>query len=301
MASHLLVESLNSYLLESYRFLLPIVQPLNNNGFFVIHTVTINDVPFSCFDAGEGHVLLFVHGFPLDHTMWSAQLDFFQQGYRVIAPDLRGFGKSGGADDLLTMEQLADDLNSLLDALEIDEPITLCGLSMGGYIAFQFALKYPERLARLILCDTKAAADSQEVQMNREVVASQVLEEGPQFLVEGMIEKLFAVMTGQTHPEIVKQIREVIKNSSPLAVAGASRGMGQRIDAQPHLAQFEVPSLVLCGSEDVITPPEEMEKFSRKMPQAEYHTIPGAGHMAPLEKPEVVNNLIQEFLSESDA
>jgi len=269
-------------------------------GFFVIRAVTINDVPFSCFDAGEGHVLLFVHGFPLDYTMWAAQLDYFQQGYRVVAPDLRGFGKSGGADDLVTMERFADDLNSLLNALKIDEPITLCGLSMGGYIAFQFALKYPERLGRLILCDTKAAADSQEVQMNREVVASQVQEEGPLFLVEGMIEKLFALMTGQTHPEIVKQIREVIKYSSPLAVAGALRGMGQRIDVQPHLAEIDVPALVLCGSEDAITPPEEMEKFSRQMPKTEYHTIPGAGHMAPLEKPEFVNNLIQEFLSETD-
>jgi len=266
----------------------------------VIHTVTINDVPLSCFDAGEGQVLLFVHGFPLDYTMWSAQLDYFQRGYRVIAPDLRGFGKSGGAGDLLTMEQFADDLNSLLNVLEIDEPITLCGLSMGGYIAWQFALKYTERLARLILCDTKAAADSQEVQMNREVVASQVLEEGTQFLVEGMIEKLFAAMTGQTHPEIIKQIRDIIKNSSPLAVAGASRGMGQRIDVQSHLTEIDIPALVLCGSEDAITPPEEMEKFSRKMPKAEFHTIPGAGHMAPLEKPKLVNNLIQEFLAITD-
>ena len=266
----------------------------------MIRAVTIDDATLSCIDAGEGHVLLFVHGFPLDHTMWAAQLDCFRQGYRVIAPDLRGFGKSDGANDLLTMEQFADDLKSLLDASRVEEPITLCGLSMGGYIAFQFALKYPGLLSRLILCDTRAAADSQEVQMNREVVASQVLEEGPEFLVDGMIEKLFAPISGQTNPEMIRQVKEVIRNSSPLAIAGASRGMAQRIDAQPYLADIEVPALVLCGSEDVITPPEEMEKFSRKMPRAEFHVIAGAGHMAPLEKPEPVNHLIQQFLANTD-
>ncbi len=266
----------------------------------MIRAVTINDVPFSCFDAGSGHVLLFVHGFPLDHTMWSAQLDYFQQGYRVIAPDLRGFGKSGGADDLLTMQQFAEDLHQLLDVLEIDEPVTLCGFSMGGYIAWQFALKYRQRLARLILCDTKAAADNQEVQMNREVVASQVLQEGPDFLVDGMIEKLFAPISGQTQPEIVKQIQNIIRSSSPLAIAGASRGMAQRTDAQNILAEIDLPTLVLCGTEDSITSLEEMRQFSRTMPDAEFHAIPGAGHMAPLEKPELVNNLIQDFLSKTD-
>ncbi len=266
----------------------------------MIRAVALNDVSFSCFDAGSGEVLLFVHGFPLDHTMWAEQLEYFQRGYRVIAPDLRGFGKSGGAEEIVTMEQFADDLAALLDALNIEKPVTLCGLSMGGYIAFQFALKYPGRLTRLVLCDTRAAADSQEVQMNREVVASQVIEEGTQFLVEGMIEKLFAEMTAQTRPEVIKRIREVISSSSPVAVAAASRGMAQRIDMQLHLEQFEMPALILCGSEDAITPPEEMEKFSRKMPRAKFHTIPGAGHLAPLEKPELVNNLIQEFLAETD-
>src|SRR5689334_18519351 len=116
-------------------------------------------------DQGRGQPLLLVHGFPLDHTMWRGQIDALSKTHRVLAPDLRGFGKSspvGGDDAVLTMAQLADDLATMLTALQITEPVTFCGLSMGGYVAWQFAARHTGLLRRLILCDTKAAADTKE-------------------------------------------------------------------------------------------------------------------------------------------
>ena len=248
-------------------------------------------------ERGSGLPLVLVHGFPLDHTMWQGQLDALSDRYRVIAPDLRGFGRSGVTPGLATMPRMADDLAQLLDGLAIREPIVLCGLSMGGYVSWQFGLRHRERLAKLILCDTRAIADTPEAAANRIGLADRVQKEGPAFVAETMLPKLFAPATIEAHAPCVEATRQVILRTDPKGIAAASRGMAQRPDVTPWLARFDMPTLVLGGQHDAISTPAEMRGFAQQMPSARFVEISGAGHMTPLEKPGEVNAAIGEFLA----
>lgn len=246
--------------------------------------------------AGAGPPILCVHGFPLDHSSWQPQLDGLSTDARVIAPDLRGFGRSDVTPGQVSMERFADDLADLLDALQITEPVTLCGLSMGGYIAWQFCLRHRARLGRLILCDTRAAADSPEAAVGRRQNADRVLLHGVRPLAEGFLPKLFAPRTVQEQPELVSRIFNVMCASPAEGVAAALRGMAERPDMTPRLPEIAVPTLLLCGAEDGISPPVEMREIAASLPHAQYVEIPRAGHLAPLENAEAVNAAVLGWL-----
>jgi 3-oxoadipate enol-lactonase len=247
---------------------------------------------------GSGRPLLLVHGFPLDHSMWNGQLEGLSSSCRVIAPDLRGFGGSGGeGEPVLRMEQFADDLARLLDAMKIEQPVTFCGLSMGGYVGWQFWSRHRDRLARLILCDTRAVADTQEGARQRLETADRVLREGSGVVAEAMRSKLFAPGTWSEAPELVESTMRVMQGASPQVVAAALRGMAERPDFSPLLAQIDVPTLVVCGEHDAISSPAEMQAMARAIPTGRYAEIAGAGHVAPLEKPAAVNAVLLKFLS----
>lgn len=260
---------------------------------------TIGNQKFAVEDRGTGEPILFAHGFPLDHTMWTPQLIAFQEIHRVIAPDLRGFGESTGDGEVHTMADFADDLANLLEQLDVDRPVTFCGLSMGGYIALEFARRHPDKLSRLILCDTKASPDPEANRRNRLDLAERVLKEGPEFFIEEMLEKLFSPAMLASSAPVVEETRGVMKRSNPAGVAAASRGMAERADFSGSLEEMTVPTLVLCGSEDAITTVEEMRELAERMPNARFIVIEGAGHMAPLEKPAAVNQAIAKFLGET--
>ncbi len=260
-------------------------------------TVKLRDATLNIADVGSGPTLLLVHGFPLDHSMWRHQLESLGDTYRVIAPDLRGFGASSGATDTITMEQLADDMAELLDALGIVEPITFCGLSMGGYVAWQFWLRHANRLARLILCDTRAIADSEEAARGRHDMANRVLSEGSKVVAEAMLPKLFAEKTIREQADMVAATRQVMQATSPAAVAGTLRGMAQRPDMTSALADIDIPTLVICGEHDVISTADEMRSIAAALPNATFVEVPGSGHMTPLEGPETVNRAIRGFLA----
>jgi 3-oxoadipate enol-lactonase len=257
---------------------------------------TVNGTELATVDRGHGPPLVFVHGFPLDHTMWSGQIRAFADRYRVIAPDLRGFGQSGVSKGTVAMEQLADDLAALLGALAVDEPVVLCGLSMGGYVAWQFWQKYRSRLRALILCDTRARADTPEAAAVRHETADRVLAEGPESLAESMMPNLFAEATANTHPERIESVRRVILNTDRNGIAAAQRGMAARPDFTEALGQIDCPTLVVVGLEDAITPVEEMRSIAQAIPQAQLAVIPEAAHMAPTENPDEVNRVIGAFL-----
>ena len=267
----------------------PIADPM-------IKTVSLNDIDLNVFDAGSGAPVLFVHGFPLDHTMWREQLGALSQTHRVIAPDLRGFGRSGVTPGKVTMKQYADDLVALLDHLQIRMPVTLCALSMGGYIAWQFFLNYHGRLERLILCDTKAAADSEAARENRLQMADLVLNEGTASLAENMPAKLFSSRTLETQPELVEEVRNVIRNTSPEGVSAALLGMAGRPDMSAWLGQIDVPTLLIVGRDDQISTTEKMRGMSQAIAESTLVVVDDAGHMAPLEAPEAVNAAIEHFL-----
>jgi len=259
--------------------------------------VKIGGISLNVIERGSGTPLLLAHGFPLDHSMWAGQLTGLSDACRVIAPDLRGFGSSDVVPGVATMQQMADDLAGVLDTLSIRQPVAFCGLSMGGYVAWQFALRHRSRLSKLILCDTRAIADTPEAAAGRLKTAEWVLTEGPGLVAEAMLPKLFAPDTAQNQPQVVEATRQVILQTKPAGIAAALHGLAQRPDVTEHLPRIDVPTLVICGEHDAISPPAEMEQFATKMPQARFVKIAGAGHMAPLEAPQAVNVAIKEFLA----
>jgi 3-oxoadipate enol-lactonase len=265
-----------------------------------MNRITLPIVDLAYIDRGAGQPVVLLHGFPLDHSMWSAQIDALSKICRVIAPDLRGFGQSslGNADPArgITMEQYADDVAGLLDALEIDEPIVLVGFSMGGYIAWQFARKYLIRLRALIQCDTRAAADTDEARANRLKMAEKIHEWGSGRVAEMMGPKLFAAGAFETNSEIIQELRRVVERTSPAAIAAAQRGMAARPDMTNFLPTINLPALVIAGVEDALIPPKEMQQIAATLPQGQYVEIPNAGHMTTMENPEAMNNAMLLFL-----
>ena len=249
-------------------------------------------------ERGRGRPWLFVHGFPLDHSMWRRQIDAFSPLGRLLMPDLPGFGASAPlSGDPMTMADFADVLDAFLDVADVTEPIIYVGLSMGGYIAWEFYRRHRDRLDRLILCDTRAAADTEEVRQTREETAQRVLREGTSFLADGMLPKLFSERTLSDQPEVVEETARVIRGTAPSSVAAALRGMALREDMTGLLPSIDLPSLLIGGEDDMLTPPEEMEGMAGQIPGAVWHRVAGAGHMAPLERPQVVNEAIGSWLS----
>jgi pimeloyl-ACP methyl ester carboxylesterase len=228
--------------------------------------------------------------------MWQAQLTGLADDCRLIAPDLRGFGQSTVTPGVTPMELFADDLARLLDGLSVHQPVVFCGLSMGGYIAWQFALRHRRRLAGLILCDTRAAADTPDAAANRRAMAERVEAEGPAFLAESMLPRLFAEATLTDNAAVVSATRETMLHNHRGGIAAALRGMAERPDVTDLLPRIDVPALLLCGSHDVISPAKEMRAMAAAMPRGEFVEIAAAGHMAPLEQPAAANEAIRRFL-----
>ncbi len=263
----------------------------------MLNRIDIPGATLSVADVGQGTPILCVHGFPLDHTMWRQQLAELSRGHRCIAPDLRGFGQSSVTAGKVSMEQFADDLAALLDALGITEPVVLCGLSMGGYIAWEFVRRHAARLRALILCDTRAVPDSPDAVANRLKLAEDVVRLGPELVADAMLPRLFAPNTTAHRPEWVHELRQVMLATNPQGIAAASRGMAERGDARPLLPTIDCPTLVIVGEHDVISPPAEMRDFASAIPQSVFQIIADAGHMAPLEQPLATNAAICQFLA----
>lgn len=262
-------------------------------------TISIGDVDLNVVHEGSGRPLVLVHGFPLDHRMWKWQVDELQKDFQVIAPDLRGLGQSGCGVSVTSMEQFADDLAQLLEKLAVREPVALCGLSMGGYIAFEFWRRHRQRLSHLILCDTRAVPDTADVAAGRNETAERVLREGPEFLVDDMVTKLFSIRTQVVNDAVIEATEEMIKSLQAPGVAAALRGMARRKDARRWLSEIDVPTLVICGEEDTISTVSEMQDIADAIPRARYAVVSGCAHMSPMEAPQRVNEIVRAFLQES--
>ena len=259
--------------------------------------VSVNGVSLSVRDEGSGVPIVFAHGFPLSHSMWDAQIEDLSADYRTIAPDLRGFGNSDVTAGTVTMEQFADDVAALLDELGVSEPVVFCGLSMGGYVAWQLFRRHRDRLRALILCDTRAVADSPEAVANREKLARLVLETGTEPVAAAMLPNLFSTYTTEQRAMTIDAARQVLLETDPRGIAAASLGMAARPDVSNELSGIDVPSLLIVGEEDRISPVDEMRAISDVIPQARLVVVSGAGHMAPLENPAEANVAIREFLA----
>lgn len=246
---------------------------------------------------GQGIPLLLVHGYPFDHTLWQPQMDGLSDIAQVIAPDLRGFGQSDAPDGIYTMEVYADDLAALLDTLKI-EPVVVCGLSMGGYIALAFWKKYTSHVRGLILVDTRAGADAPAARQGRLDMAEQVKQQGSKPAADVMLPRVLAEITHRSRPDLVEFAHAMMLRQSPAGIIGAQLGMAERADSTPMLPTIQVPTLVVFGDQDVITPAEtEGRSLAAAIPGAKLVVIPNAGHLSNLEQPQVFNVAVREFLA----
>ncbi len=261
--------------------------------------VAINNTHIAYSDHGIGQPLLFLHAFPLNRSMWDGELTALLREpgnrFRLVSLDWRGFGESDITNEISTMELLADDVAGLMDVLGIQQAI-LCGLSMGGYVAFAFLRKYPQRVAGLILADTRPGADTPEAQTNRENVARIAETQGTEAIADLQLQRLISEYTRQHHPEVEIRIRQMINAATPQGIAAASRGMAQRQDSTELLAGITCPTLVVVGEQDILTPPDEAQDYASKIPGVQFVVIPQVGHLSNLEQPEVFLSTISGFL-----
>jgi pimeloyl-ACP methyl ester carboxylesterase len=255
---------------------------------------TLDTINLSTVDTGPGRPLVFLHGFPFSQGVWKKQIEAFRSYYRVIAPDLRGFGNSVTQPGLTTMEQYAADLQALLQRLTTG-PVVLVGHSMGGYVALAYARHFPEMLRGLVLVSTKAGQDTPEGAAARLATAEKVKAEGVQAVVEAMAPKMLAA----SNPDalLAQQVRSLMMLSKPSGVIGALLGMAERTDATASLAQIVVPTLVITGADDAVVPPAESEKLVQGIPGSQLEVIPHAGHLVAFEKPEEFNRALKEWLN----
>ena len=246
-------------------------------------------------DAGRGPALVLLHGFPFDRSMWRGQSEALAGEFRVVAPDLRGLGETptGGAD--VTMSAMAEDVAALLDELNL-RSVVLCGLSMGGYVAFEVLRLVPERVRALVLADTRAQAETDEGRRTREETAQKILKGGMAAVSDAMLSKLFTDDARERRPELVGRARAMILGTNPEGAAAAVRAMAARRDQADLLPSLGVPTLIIVGGEDSITPPSDAEAMRAKIKGARLVRIEGAAHLSNVERPEEFNRALGDFL-----
>ena len=262
----------------------------------VMSKIRINDIELAYRDEGEGRPLVFLHAFPLNQTMWDEQIDAFSTDYRVITFDWRGFGASTQGERRITMDVFADDLAGLFEALNIGSA-TVCGLSMGGYATLAFYRRFSSRVKSLILCDTRATADTDEARATRLHTAELVRASGTSAIAEQMATKLLGKTTIETRPATVARVREMIESNRAEAIAQAQEGMAARPNSSEVLSRIVCPTLVMVGREDQLTPQEEVKRMADGINTARFEVITQAGHLPNLERPAEFNQLLDDFLA----
>ncbi len=259
--------------------------------------VRVDGIPMYVAVRGYGPAITLVHGFPLNHRIYDAQFRGLSHSYRVIVPDLRGFGKTPFGGEDITIDTYADDVAAILDALGVEQTI-LAGLSMGGYIAFAFWRRHPERVKGLVLLATRAGADSEEARQNRFQTIESVRQNGLDPLIEGMLPKLLAPSTLRGKAHVVRKLRHIMQCSTEDGVVAALRAMAHRPDSRPTLSTITVPTLVVAGREDAIIPLEESEEMALAIPDARLRVLGQAGHLVTMERPRLTTRLLDAFAHE---
>lgn len=258
--------------------------------------IQVNNFRMAYQENGEGQPLLLVHGYPLNLRLWQPQLDGLAGDAHVLAVDLRGHGDSQPVPGPYSMDLFADDLNAFLDAMGIEQPVVLGGLSMGGYAAFAFYRKYAHRLRGLILTATRSAPDSPEAQAARDQTAETARSKGIAAIVEAMAPKLLSPTNLQERPDLLAQVKQIMLKTSLEGVLGDLAAMKARPDSTPILAEMGLPVLILHGEEDGLIPVKEAQEMASEIRGGTIHLVPGAGHLPPLENPAVFNHAVREFL-----
>lgn len=261
-------------------------------------------------DAGEGPAILLLHGYPFDRSMWQDQIEVLKaNGFSAIAPDLGGLGtrsakqlfqqdKRGLAESyrtISTMDQMARDAAALLDQLHVSE-VVVCGLSMGGYVAFEFCRLFPSRVHALVLAGTRAPADNEKERQARFEQAHRMLTEGMEPIAGATLPKLLAARTLKEKPKVVDRVRHMILKTDPGGAAAAQRGMAARRDYSNDLPQIGVPTLIIVGREDLIRPVADAKFMQRGIRNSQLEILEDAAHLTNMEQPQEFNEALLAFL-----
>lgn len=246
----------------------------------------------------DGPVLLLLHAFPLHGGMWAAQVEALLGEWRVVVPDFRGFGQSDVGDGQYAIDFYADDLFKLLEApaLALEGPVVACGLSMGGYVLLRAVEREPDRFRALVLADTRSGADDDEGRLKRLAAVRTLRRHGAAAYATSFAESAVGRSTREHRPEVVEAVKAMARANPVAGMVGAQLAMAARTDTTASLARIDVPTLVVVGEEDTLTPPDLSREMAGRIGGARLEVLPGAGHLTSVEAPEAFNRALKGFL-----
>lgn len=260
--------------------------------------INVNDLTVSYTDEGldKSAVIIFIHGFPFNKSMWKQQVEAFKDNYRVIAYDVRGHGNSDAGTADFSIDLFASDLIILMDTLKIDQAM-LCGLSMGGYIALNAVENYPDRFDALILSDTNCIADTPEAKEKRLATIESIKKNGVEKFANESVKNLFAAESFNSKKKEIAEVREMIVNTAEESIFKTLRAFYERKETCSKLQDINVPALIMVGEEDKITPPAAAQMMHEKIEDSVLKIIEHAGHLSNIENPSEFNSHIEELVS----
>ena len=259
-------------------------------------SLTVNEITVSFTDQGPDNAptIIFIHGFPLNKTMWDKQVELLKTDFRVITYDIRGHGESDAGNDPFSIDLLVSDLIGFMNVLEIDKA-SICGLSMGGYIALNAIENYPERFEAMVLCDTNCISDPHEVKEKRMATVENIIKEGVDKYAIASIPNLFAPESLKLKVTEVASVKNMILNTSELVLCSTLLALASRQETCSKLTDINIPVLILVGDKDIITPPAAAKNMHDKIENSTLEVIEHAGHLSNLENPELFNHHLIKF------
>lgn len=260
-----------------------------------MNRILSDDAEIFCDVTGSGPPVVLLHPFPVHHELWLPIAQMLSSRYRLIMPDLRGHGDSSLGNGPATMQKHAADLARVMDDAGVDRA-PLIGVSIGGYAIFEFWRRFRDRVTALVLCNTKAQADSPEARAARLQAAEDVLQRGTEPFFESMIQKLLGETTRRSRPDLADGALRMMRKMSAEDVAGVQRGMAERPDSVATLKTITVPTLIITGDEDTLTGLSEAELMRQNIPGSQMKVVAKAGHYSPWEQPDEVGRLLRQFL-----
>lgn len=247
-------------------------------------------------ERGDGMPIVMIHGYPLNRMIWEAQWEGLADQARIIAPDLRGFGESEMVDAPTEVSTYANDVREFLDAIGVHEPAIIAGLSMGGYVAMAYLRQFPDRVAGVILANTKATPDTIEGKAGRDKNVGVAKEKGADAIAEGMLPKVLSPKTYASNPELVAQVKRIMASATVPGIIGALEAMRDRPDSTPTLLEFSQPVLIIAGADDQLMSAADQQTMKEAARNSTLVTIADAGHLSPMEQPTAFNGAVAEFL-----
>jgi pimeloyl-ACP methyl ester carboxylesterase len=258
-------------------------------------SIRSDDAEIVYWTLGDGPSVLLLHPFPANHEFWLPAAESLSSRYRLVFPDLRGHGDSGAGDGIATMDKHAADLARIMDDANVPRA-PIFGVSIGGYLLFEFWRKHRPRVAALGLCNTKAQADGPEARAARLQAANDVLESGTEAFVQSMASRVLAKSTQASRPDLVDGALRMMRKMSPEDIAQVQRGMAVRPDSVDTLNTINVAALLITGDEDPMTGVNEAEFMRQRIAGSQIKVIQKAGHYSPWEQPEEAAKLLRQFL-----